>query len=196
MAYLNLIIALAGLIVALASFAWSWWLNRRGIKVSFKWVKSTNDDSIKLAITLSNLSSRTTMINSLSLNSGTSVISDNGYDYIAAETRVREAKLQAERSSSPFGLSTWNRITPPIAVIAKIHPDSPRSDSQNFSEPKALFGNSSLHYTYWLDSKDLPDKLVITSSNFIHHFHKTASFEIPAISNQVNESDNVQDKDD
>lgn len=196
MKYLSLIIGSAGLIVALASFAWSWWLNRRTIKPTFKWVRSVNDKSVKLTISIINLSPRTTVITDFILKSGTKVISDNGYDYVAAESKEQE-KLRAEEDKKRDEQYLFNlgRLTsqamPVVQPLIQLYPYSPRTDSQNFYEPTALFGNNSIHFTYWLDAENLPDQLVIKSSSFVNHLRKQISFEIPTISNQVDKRSNV-----
>lgn len=196
MAYLSLLVGLLGLAVALSSFVWSWWLNRRVIDVTFKWVMSTNDDSLKLAISLSNLSPRTTMITKLFLKSGVTIINDNGYNYVAAETHSRNS-LSPKNNIESLEIDNWNIFKeekPVIPDIQQLHPDSPRSDSKNFLGSEPLFGNNSLHYTYWIDPTPVPEFLSITSSNFINGLHKTVSFKIPAVPNEVKQSSDIKNE--
>ncbi|WP_130847728.1 hypothetical protein [Lactiplantibacillus mudanjiangensis] len=108
------------------------------------------------------------------------------------ESQVRRVKRQNERQDNIFNYDFSAERTP-VQPLIQLFPDSPKTDSKNFSEPMALYGNNSIHYTYWLSPEKLPDHLEINSSNFINHFHKKVSFKIPTIPNEIDKSTNVQD---
>lgn len=62
----------------------------------------------------------------------------------------------------------------------------------NFTDFEPIFGNHTNRYAYWISPDKIPNQLTITSSSFINRLSKSKSFDIPAIPNKVDQSNDVK----
>ncbi|NLR32242.1 hypothetical protein [Levilactobacillus tujiorum] len=221
------LISLISLSVAIIAFITTIWLNHIAIHPTFRWIKSENDDSVKLIISITNLSPRTTLITNVVLRSGKSVISDNGYDFDQAETakNKREAKErrqnhlnrlkelesrhQNHRKSSKIQVPDLLNLTEDNDIWAEntryqeeqmSHFLAPKKlmqihnehSSDNFDVPTALFGNSTVSFSYWLSPSEIPDKVSITFSRALPLMHKTKSFQPPRVPNKQDQRNDIK----
>ena len=213
-------IALLSLGIALSGFALTVWLNRIALVPSFKWFRSKNDNSWKLRILIINMSPRTTLLLSLVLKQKKRSVSDNGYDYDAVEERLQDEQYRLEEQEhkerlakanhSPYSMEeTMENIR--YSKISRNHlldqsksllasrtfvSDERESLSNNFDDPVTIFGNSHVDYSYWLDTNDIPDRLVLTFTRLLPIFKKSKSFKIPHIPQEVEQNANVKNQDD
>lgn len=216
------LISIISLFIAFSSFLFTFWMNHISLSVQSFWIKSVNDSSQKLIITVTNLSPRTTTLTNLLLKKHGKIIYDNGYNFQKVDdglkTKLHDHMVETHKqnidkieSETPtFGQSEFSRQSMlekerhrylhenmknfPVLNIPKepINPEPAKLESVNFTRPQVIFGNHSVEYSYWISSDEIPDKICLTFSRLVLPLHKTKSFKIPAVNDQPNQSTKVQ----